>query len=149
LLDLLLEDAEFRHTVAGGAIGYKELLDRFARVEEEVEGYGMPDIYFNNGRTTCIEIEMLFGRGAEPIQEMKQRLIDKKMSGSSVEQWIVMENYTMYRHLKELIRLWKELRKSNHAVRFFTLDVVKEDLIPLAKFARLAISVFKDAQEIV
>ncbi len=35
LLDLLLEDKEFRHAVAG-AIGYKEILDRFARVEEEI-----------------------------------------------------------------------------------------------------------------
>ncbi|MEM4232056.1 MAG: hypothetical protein QXM77_05950, partial [Candidatus Nitrosocaldus sp.] len=35
LLDLLLEDKEFRHAVAG-AIGYKELLDRFARVEERM-----------------------------------------------------------------------------------------------------------------
>ncbi|MEM4635126.1 MAG: DUF3782 domain-containing protein [Candidatus Nitrosocaldus sp.] len=36
LLDLLLEDKEFRHAVAG-AIGYKEILDRFARVEEEIK----------------------------------------------------------------------------------------------------------------
>ncbi|MEM2579582.1 MAG: DUF3782 domain-containing protein [Desulfurococcaceae archaeon] len=35
LLDLLLEDKEFRHAVAG-AIGYKEILDRFAKVEEEI-----------------------------------------------------------------------------------------------------------------
>ncbi|MEM2920280.1 MAG: hypothetical protein QXU29_05935 [Candidatus Nitrosocaldus sp.] len=36
LLDMLLEDKEFRHAVAG-AIGYKEILDRFARVEEEIK----------------------------------------------------------------------------------------------------------------
>ncbi|MEM4145318.1 MAG: hypothetical protein QXI69_04590 [Candidatus Nitrosocaldus sp.] len=36
LLDLLLEDKEFRHAVAG-AIGYKEILDRFAKVEEEIK----------------------------------------------------------------------------------------------------------------
>ncbi|MEM2128464.1 MAG: hypothetical protein QXN86_02250 [Candidatus Methanomethylicaceae archaeon] len=31
LLDMLLEDTEFRHAVAGGAIGYKEILDRITR----------------------------------------------------------------------------------------------------------------------
>ncbi|MEM3916454.1 MAG: hypothetical protein QW572_05455 [Candidatus Nitrosocaldus sp.] len=36
LLDLLLEDTEFRHAVAG-AIGYKEILDRIAKVEEEIK----------------------------------------------------------------------------------------------------------------
>ncbi|GBC73663.1 hypothetical protein HRbin04_01068 [archaeon HR04] len=35
LLNLLLEDVEFRHAVAG-AIGYKEILDRFAKVEEDM-----------------------------------------------------------------------------------------------------------------
>ncbi|MFN4337268.1 MAG: PD-(D/E)XK nuclease family protein [Candidatus Nitrosocaldus sp.] len=35
LLDMLEEDKEFRHAVAG-AIGYKEILDRIARVEEEM-----------------------------------------------------------------------------------------------------------------
>ncbi|MEM4317985.1 MAG: hypothetical protein QW776_03085 [Candidatus Nitrosocaldus sp.] len=34
LLDMLEEDKEFRHAVAG-AIGYKEILDRIAKVEEE------------------------------------------------------------------------------------------------------------------
>ncbi|MEM4443578.1 MAG: hypothetical protein QW593_04990, partial [Candidatus Nitrosocaldus sp.] len=35
LLDLLLEDKEFRHAVAG-AIGYKEILDRIAKLEEDM-----------------------------------------------------------------------------------------------------------------
>ncbi|MEO9365226.1 MULTISPECIES: hypothetical protein [Candidatus Nitrosocaldus] len=35
LLDMLEKDKEFRHAVAG-AIGYKEILDRIARVEEEM-----------------------------------------------------------------------------------------------------------------
>ena len=35
LLNLLLEDVEFRHAVAG-AIGYKEILDRIAKVEEDM-----------------------------------------------------------------------------------------------------------------
>jgi hypothetical protein len=35
ILDMLEQDKEFRHAVAG-AIGYKEILDRIARVEEEL-----------------------------------------------------------------------------------------------------------------
>lgn len=35
LLNLLLEDVEFRHAVAG-AIGYKEILDRIAKVDEDM-----------------------------------------------------------------------------------------------------------------
>ncbi|MEM3092090.1 MAG: hypothetical protein QXI92_00145 [Candidatus Nitrosocaldus sp.] len=36
LLDMLEQDKEFRHAVAG-AIGYKEILDRIAKVEEEIK----------------------------------------------------------------------------------------------------------------
>ncbi|MEM3151909.1 MAG: DUF3782 domain-containing protein [Candidatus Nitrosocaldus sp.] len=36
LLNLLLEDTEFRHAVAG-VIGYKEILDRIAKVEERMD----------------------------------------------------------------------------------------------------------------
>ncbi|MEM4351668.1 MAG: hypothetical protein QXN13_06800 [Candidatus Nitrosocaldus sp.] len=87
LLDLLLEDKEFRHAVAG-AIGYKELLDRFARVEERMA----KNQANSNRRFVRIEKEIRDLR--EEMNKLRQDM-----------------NEGFRRHDEEFARVWQSIEK--------------------------------------
>ncbi|MEM3915568.1 MAG: DUF3782 domain-containing protein [Candidatus Nitrosocaldus sp.] len=85
LLDLLLEDAEFRHAVAG-AIGYKEILDRFAKVEEDM-----------NARFLKVE---------EEIRELRKDLNDLRKDLNDLRRDM---NEGFKRHDEEFARVWRSI----------------------------------------
>ncbi|MEM4175696.1 MAG: hypothetical protein QXT56_05600, partial [Candidatus Nitrosocaldus sp.] len=87
LLDLLLEDKEFRHAVAG-AIGYKELLDRFARVEER-----MAKNQANSNRR--------FVRIEKEIRDLREEMNKLRQD--------MLEGFR--RHDEEFARVWQSIEK--------------------------------------
>ncbi|MEM0442097.1 MAG: hypothetical protein QW450_02940 [Candidatus Nitrosocaldus sp.] len=112
LLDLLLEDKEFRHAVAG-AIGYKELLDRFARVEERMA----KNQANSNRRFVRIEKEIRDLR--EEMNKLRQDMLEgfKRHDEEFARVWESIEklrqdmNEGFKRHDEEFARVWQSIEK--------------------------------------
>ncbi|MEM0365129.1 MAG: hypothetical protein QXS25_06155 [Candidatus Nitrosocaldus sp.] len=112
LLDLLLEDKEFRHAVAG-AIGYKELLDRFARVEERMA----KNQANSNRRFVRIEKEIRDLR--EEMNKLRQDMLEgfKRHDEEFARVWQSIEKLRQdmqegfRRHDEELKRHWESIEK--------------------------------------
>ncbi|MEM2922987.1 MAG: hypothetical protein QW560_01060 [Candidatus Nitrosocaldus sp.] len=112
LLDLLLEDKEFRHAVAG-AIGYKELLDRFARVEERMA----KNQANSNRRFVRIEKEIRDLR--EEMNKLRQDMLEgfRRHDAEFARVWESIEKLRQdmqegfRRHDEELKRHWESIEK--------------------------------------
>ncbi|MEM2090328.1 MAG: hypothetical protein QXM28_01365 [Candidatus Nitrosocaldus sp.] len=112
LLDLLLEDKEFRHAVAG-AIGYKELLDRFARVEERMA----KNQANSNRRFVRIEKEIRDLR--EEMNKLRQDMLEgfRRHDEEFARVWESIEKLRQdmlegfRRHDEELKRHWESIEK--------------------------------------
>jgi hypothetical protein len=101
LLNLLLEDVEFRHAVAG-AIGYKEILDRIAKVDEDM-----------NKRFLEME-EKMNKRFLEMEEKMNKRFLE--MEEKMNKRFLEMEERVNARFLKVEEDI-KELRKDLNDLR--------------------------------
>ncbi|MEM4402895.1 MAG: hypothetical protein QXD90_01230 [Candidatus Nitrosocaldus sp.] len=112
LLDLLLEDKEFRHAVAG-AIGYKELLDRFARVEERMA----KNQANSNRRFVRIEKEIRDLR--EEMNKLRQDMLEgfRRHDEEFARVWQSIEKLRQdmlegfRRHDEEFARVWQSIEK--------------------------------------
>ncbi|MEM4399204.1 MAG: hypothetical protein QXV18_05265, partial [Candidatus Nitrosocaldus sp.] len=85
LLNLLLEDTEFRHAVAG-AIGYKEILDRIAKVEERMDA-------------RFLKLEERVAKVEEEIKQLRNDMNDLRKD--------MQEGFR--RHDEEFARVWKSI----------------------------------------
>ena len=105
------------------------------------------DVYIE-GDSAAIEIETLFEEGkygGDPVAKIRDETVDKyKRFQLPVRRlWIVMENITVLRHLKrlwtllELYKRWYREGKLGFEVSFLTLDLKKEELIPLEKLLKI------------
>ncbi|MEM4370106.1 MAG: DUF3782 domain-containing protein [Candidatus Nitrosocaldus sp.] len=112
LLDLLLEDKEFRHAVAG-AIGYKEILDRFARVEEEIKELRRDmDTRFLKveERIAKVEEEMnvRFLKVDEEIKALREETNNLRKDMNDLRR-DMQEGFR--RHDEEFARVWQSIEK--------------------------------------
>ena len=94
----------------------------------------------------AIEVETLFEEGehgGEPIAKIRDETVEKYVKNEIPinKLWILMENLTMARHLRELLvlrDLYKRRREkgeTHFSVDFFTLDLKNERLMPIEEFA--------------
>ncbi len=109
-------------------------------VETEVDlGGVIPDIYVKP-ENLAIEVETLFGKGPHPIDKLRDEILDYPQN---LNLWIVMENFTMYLHLKEVFRLRNKFRREGRSVEFYTLDLRNERLVPIEEFAKDILRAFR------
>ncbi len=112
LLDLLLEDKEFRHAVAG-AIGYKELLDRFARVEERMAKNQA------NANRRFVRIEKEIRDLREEMNKLRQDMLEgfRRHDEEFARVWQSIEKLRQdmlegfRRHDEEFARVWQSIEK--------------------------------------
>jgi len=99
----------------------------------------VPDIYVRS-KNVFIEVETLFGKGPNPIDRLRDEILDYP---SNLELWIVMENFTMYLHLKEIFRLRNWLQEEGREIEFYTLDLKNRELIPIGNFVKDILKAFR------
>jgi len=104
----------------------------------------IPDISVDIDKTVY-EVETLFGK--EDARKTLNKTINKYEEIKKVKIIkIVLENFTMIRHLKDISDLkwnyksWAE-NKGKEEIEFYTLDLQYETLIPFEEFKRQVISV--------
>ncbi len=109
-------------------------------IETEVQVGGVvPDVYVKS-RNLAIEVETLFGKGSYAVDKLRDEILDYP---SNFELWIVMENFTMFLHLKEIFRLRNWLREIGRKIEFYTLDLKNEKLVPVEKFVKDVLKAFR------
>ncbi|MEM4325651.1 MAG: hypothetical protein QXE62_07805 [Candidatus Nitrosocaldaceae archaeon] len=124
LLDMLEQDKEFRHAIAG-AIGYKEILDRIAKVEEEIKSLREETKALreeaNNLRKDMNDLrrDMLegFKRHDEEFAKMRQDMLEGfrrhdeelKRHWESIEKLRQDMQEGFRRHDEEFARVWKSI----------------------------------------
>ncbi|MEM1959459.1 MAG: DUF3782 domain-containing protein [Candidatus Nitrosocaldus sp.] len=129
LLDLLLEDKEFRHAVAG-AIGYKEILDRIAKVEEDMNKRFLDMEEQMNARFLKLEEDMnkrfldmeerfnaRFLKVEEEIRDLREEMNKLRKDLNDLRR-DMLEGFK--RHDEEFARVWKsieDLRKDLNDLR--------------------------------
>lgn len=123
--------------------------DRYKYIEfekewrEENQLVVVSDAYIENDGV-AVEVETLFEEGkygGDPVTKIRDETVQKyRRYGIPVrELWIVIENITMLRHLRELwelrdlYRRWYEERKIGFQVKFFTLNLEDEKLVQMEK----------------
>ncbi len=103
------------------------------------------DAYIEDDKI-AIEVETLFEEGAfggEPIAKIRDETVEKYLKHEIPinKLWILMENVTVARHLRELLMLRdlykrrREKEEMRFSVDFFTLDLKNERLMPIEEFA--------------
>lgn len=119
--------------------------DRYKYIEFEKEWreenrlVAVSDAYLESDKI-AVEVETLFEEGeygGEPVAKIRDGTIEKyrQFKIPINELWIVMENMTMLKHLRELwglrdlYRRWCEEGKISFQVKFFTLNLKDEKLI--------------------
>jgi|GEM_PF-3857392 len=122
---------------------------RYKKIRFEYE-WGKPpkiisDAYVEDDKI-AIEVETLFEEGehgGEPIAKIRDETVEKYVKNEIPinKLWILMENLTVARHLRELLvlrDLYKRRREKGEmhfSVDFFTLDLKNERLMPIEEFA--------------
>lgn len=115
---------------------YKKI--KFEHISQNISS----DVYIEDDNV-AIEVETLFEEGihgGDPVAKIRDVTVEKYIEKDSInvrKLWIVMENLTMARHLKELLVL-KDLyeRRYKGKVEFFALDLKNERLMPIEEFTR-------------
>jgi len=120
---------------------------------EENELVAVSDAYVENDEI-AIEVETLFEEGkygGDPVAKIRDETVEKyrRFNIPIRELWIVLENITMLRHLRELWAL-RNLYKRRHKegtlsfeVKFFTLDLKNETLVQMEELVKCAREILK------
>jgi len=104
----------------------------------------------------AIEIETLFEEGkysGEPIAKIRDETVEKYREIQINQLWIIMENLTMLKHLRDLwvlrdlYRQWyEEEGKIHFKVKFFTLNLKDEKLVQMEELTSHLYKILKDLQ---
>ncbi len=112
LLDMLEQDKEFRHAVAG-AIGYKEILDRIARIEEEMNKRFLELEERMNER--FLELETRIARIEEELRNLREETNKLREETNKLREETNRLRQDMQegfkRHDEELKRHWESIEK--------------------------------------
>jgi len=101
-----------------------------------------PDIYVRP-MGVAVEIETFYGTGVAPWAKLDETV--EKYSGDK-EVWLVVPPLQAALFLGGLMRLYREWRKREKRVRVFTVDVTREKLVPIEKYARKITKVVRQAE---
>lgn len=118
--------------------------ERYKRIEFEKELWKgnnlvVSDAYIESDGI-AVEVETLFEEGkygGDPVAKIRDETVEKysRLKISIRKLWIVMENITMLKHLRELWELRNLYKRRNREgtlsfeVEFFALDLKKKELI--------------------
>jgi hypothetical protein len=122
--------------------------ERYKHIEFEKEwrigdNIAISDAYVESDGI-AIEVETLFEegkRGGKPLVKIRDETVEKYRRIPINELWILMENITMLRHLRELwglrtlYRRWYEKGELSFQVKFFALDLKDEKLVSMEELA--------------
>jgi hypothetical protein len=114
--------------------------------EERNQLVAVSDVYIKKDNV-AVEVETLFEEGkygGDPVAKIRDEAVEKyRRYGIPVrELWIVMENITMLRHLRELwglrdlYRRWHEEGKIGFQVKFFTFSLKEEKLVQMEEIMK-------------
>jgi len=96
----------------------------------------IPDIKVNN---KIIEVETLYGTGSkyhEPLNKLTEKI--KNYKNENFELQIVLKNLDLFFYHKDLTKLKKSAKEEwNLDVKFFGLNLDKEELVPLEDFVKI------------
>ena len=107
-----------------------------AKFSNSKERVVKPDIKVNS---TVIEVETLYGTALEyhePLNKVIETI--RKYKDENFDVLIVFKNLDLFFYYKDLKRLKKSAKEEwNVDVKFFGLDLDKEELVPIDKFVKL------------
>jgi len=126
----------------------RELIPKKILTEHKVPGLTLTvDVFVNDQPTEYIEVETLYGTGLNPIDKIEQtlkRYVDNKLNKVKV----VMLPMPFLTYLKSLASL-RRTYKTEHGidVKFYTLDIENERLVPLEDIIRRLKELIKQIDE--
>jgi hypothetical protein len=133
--------------------------ERYKHIEFEKEWWkenqlvAVSDVYIESDGV-AVEVETLFEEGkygGDPVAKIRDETVEKyrRFEIPIRELWVVLENITMLRHLRELWAL-RNLYKRQHEegslsfeVKFFTLDLKSETLFQMEELVKCAREILK------